>query len=325
MLRALFKAICGLLMLFSAGCFPNTRLLGPDALGPIDKRIQQRYIPGATSAPSTPDIDRYYSSNDDSERVALRNHIITGLMAVDDFNFQKYASQTSFAQRAAATSSDWIILGLTSAATITGGEQAKTVLAGVAAAITGGRIALDKEVFYDTTLPVLLQRMQKMRERKRVEIVQKLQTLTDKEYTLEAGVSDVYDYFRSGTLSAAVADIAEETARMNPQAPADIVGIAEAINKAQLKFTAEGSKADGSKVQVSYTITSAQWESNEHKVLMIKVKRDGAADVTVAPPELSAKAKAAIGLVPTTTTTSAFLSTQAQRDAFNKLTINVSE
>ena len=128
-----------------------------------------------------------------------------------------YSANAAFYQRGSATLGDFAVLGLTSAATITSGVQAKTVLSGVAAAITGGRIAVDKEIFYDTTLPILLERMRSLRAVKYVEIQNKLTSQDAEHYTLQAALADVYDYFQDGTLAAAIADISKDTS--NKAAP----------------------------------------------------------------------------------------------------------
>src|SRR5438552_3260307 len=78
----------------------------------------------------------------------------------------------------------FLVLALTGGAAVTGGAQAKSILAAVAGAVTGGRIAVDKEVFYQNTFPALVQRMKKLRDKQRDIIESKLKSQSDDEYPL---------------------------------------------------------------------------------------------------------------------------------------------
>jgi hypothetical protein len=148
------------------------------------------------------------------QRGQLRNEIVTGLLAADEYDFQSYAARAALYQRTAAVGSEFAVLALTTGATMAAGEQAKSALAGLAAAVASGRVAFDKEVFYDTAFPALLERMQALRARKREAIEAKLATLSNAQYPLNAAVLDVLDYYRHGTLAAAIADVARQTEQL---------------------------------------------------------------------------------------------------------------
>lgn len=109
------------------------------------------------------------------------------------------------------------VLGLSTAATVSGGKQAKTVLAGMAAFITGTRVAVDKELFFDQSLPVLMSRMRILREQKKLELLAKIEgpnQLPVESYTLMQAWHDVLAYEQMGTLTTTIMNIAEETEKM---------------------------------------------------------------------------------------------------------------
>lgn len=223
--------IVGLLVAASLfGCQDN-RAFGPGQLKSYNDALMARYI-GKNGSQVSGWLDRYNAAQD-SDKKTIRNEVISSLLAIDDYNFQEYASRTAVLQRSSATAGDIIVLGLTSAAAITGGPQAKSVLSGVAAVVTGSRVAVDKEVFYDTALPILLDRMQALRATKRQEIESSLKQDAS-TYSLQAALSDVYDYFRDGTLAAAVSDIsketAEKTAAASPSVQKEMDNFAAALN-----------------------------------------------------------------------------------------------
>lgn len=267
---------------------PN-RVLGPGNFSVINDQLRHEYL-GEKAPRAIPAFDDYRQNEDAYLAAALanpndqslasklstlkmqRDRIINGLIAIDDYNFQDYASRTGLYQRMSATGGDIAVLGLTSAAAVTGGREAKSILAGIAALVTGSRIAVDKEVFYQNTLPVLLDRMQSLRVIHKQAIQDKLATKSVVDYPLDAAIADVLDYFHDGTLYAAVSDIAKDTANKASAGGAPTAGplldsLAAAINKNNPVVAAKGA---------NFSLSAAKWDA-AYTVLTVNATRTPAA------------------------------------------------
>lgn len=147
-------------------------------------------------------------------------------------------------------------LGLTAAATITGGSQAKTVLAGLATAVTGSKLAVSQNMFAEKATYVLIAQMDAARQEVGTRVRGSMTQPIDK-YPLAIAISDLYEYYQAGTLPAALnavasdaaqtSNVAQETATItyilqnwdNPQAQA----MRRGLSPEGLKSLEEGRKA----------------------------------------------------------------------------------
>lgn len=166
---------------------------------------------------ATQEVFSTYNGKKGEEKEAYRREVVVAWLSIVDAEYNSYELDLSKARRGTNAVSDVTVLGLSTAATISGGEQAKTVLAGMAALITGARAVVDKELFYDQSLPVLMSRMRILREQKKLEILANVEgpnQLPVETYTLMHAWQDVLDYEQMGTLTTTIMNIAEETEKI---------------------------------------------------------------------------------------------------------------
>jgi hypothetical protein len=201
-------AMLGMLTLtVLCGC-GRSRLLSLDELDGMNNLQKKRYIDAGAAK-----VQDYYSTPASNEpvRTQLRNEITYGLLSIAEHDSMKYMVELSVTRRATNLGTDLVELGLASAATITNGEQAKTVLSGLTALAAGTRISIDKNLFYEQTMPAIVSAIRAEQavilERIRAKLL-----LPDRDYPLGAALLDVYEYYATGTITYGARKIAEKAA-----------------------------------------------------------------------------------------------------------------
>lgn len=148
---------------------------------------------------------------------ALRDEIVNGRLRATDLQFGLWQRALVTDTMKLSTGGDITSLAVTTAATITSSIHAKTILSAIATALTGAKAAINKDVFYDKTVPVLLAQMIAMRKQVLVRLRTGLsQEITD--YSLNRALTDVDDYYAAGTITAALAGITEAAGKSSGDA-----------------------------------------------------------------------------------------------------------
>jgi hypothetical protein len=127
-------------------------------------------------------VDVYYEKN--------KNALITG----------RALSNTGF---------DIVQLGLTGSATLASGGTSN-VLAGIATAIHGARLSIDKNVFNDNASLLIAAKMDQLRKTKR-DLIEKQKIDEILAYTLDAAMRDAIEYYYAGTINGALLALFNET------------------------------------------------------------------------------------------------------------------
>lgn len=156
-------------------------------------------------------LKRYVSGTDDAGKKAVRDEFIETRMALIDLAYAGFR-QTMYAQRVGANVGvDLATLGLAAAGAATSSEQAKTGLHALSGALIGGKASIDKNVFFDRTLPALLAQMEASRSAVRLRLLTGMMVGTDR-YPLLQARSDVEEYYTAGTIIGAISGITDEAA-----------------------------------------------------------------------------------------------------------------
>ena len=165
-----------------------------------------------------------------ARRRDIRDKLIDGRIALMDLHYNQFIAAASFNRQTIDTVGDATLLGLGFATTVTGGEHAKTVLAAAATGVTGLKLSVDKNFFYEKTLPVLVSTMGAQRKQVLVDLLRGRQLPVD-QYTLAQAITDLNSYYLAGTFIGALQTIQSEAGKSNAQATEEI---------ATLKFTEDG-------------------------------------------------------------------------------------
>jgi hypothetical protein len=160
-------------------------------------------------------------------RRAKRDEIIGGQIIAINKVFG--ALERTLSQSAAAMSigTDMAVLGLNAAASVVGGASLKAALAATSGGLIGAKGSIDKNLFYEKTLPVLLSEMRASRKATMVRIRRGL-TLSTTDYSLSAAMTDVGEYFFSGSIPGAIAAISANTGTTAKDADAKLNQVVDA-------------------------------------------------------------------------------------------------
>lgn len=125
--------------------------------------------------------------------MAERNRVIDAYLFLADLSFREYVNGLYAQVSAANTVADLAILGLSASAALVGGEQAKTILAAGAAAISGSKAIISADWYEQQAKTPLIATMRELRAAKLREIeLGKRQPV--RAYSLSAGMLDVQEY-----------------------------------------------------------------------------------------------------------------------------------
>lgn len=136
----------------------------------------------------------------------FRNRVIDHYMGEIDRHYERYSQKLFNEGIQTALGFDTAIIGLSSTAALF--EDAANDLATVISAFAGTQAAINKNLFFERTLPALIVTMDAERTKVETEIIQR-KTLPMADYTLEAAIRDLRRYQQAGTLMRSVTKVTE--------------------------------------------------------------------------------------------------------------------
>jgi len=189
------------LLICVAGCHTTRKPGFPRQSYNEDKQIKQ--LEAVFAKPDL--IRKYYAMTNASEpeKKAARNEIVTGRIALINLNYNQFVGQFTFEKQTLDAAADITELGLNLATTAVGGAETKTILGAVASGVVGTKLAIDKNFFYEKTVPVLVTSMNAQRKEALLPIMTGLAKSTD-DYPLAQGLSDLDTYYFAGTFIGAL-------------------------------------------------------------------------------------------------------------------------
>lgn len=135
-----------------------------------------------------------------------RNQIIEDLIFVIDVNYNTFERKL-YAERASAnTLVDLVSLSVTSASTLVGAKETKTILSAVATGITGGRAAVDKNFFQEQSTSAIITTMRTARMNELI-LIRNSEVKSLANYPMTHALTDLADYYNAGTLMNALGTI----------------------------------------------------------------------------------------------------------------------
>jgi hypothetical protein len=146
-------------------------------------------------------------ATDDARREGLsptawRDMIVGIHMAAADARYVDFRRSLSRQSKGSFFGLDSVALGLSSGASIAG-ERAANILSAGAAAVTGSRATLAKEVYFEKTLPALLAGMDAARLNVKTDILTRLRQPPE-TYPLSAAFTDLMRYEAAASLDSAI-------------------------------------------------------------------------------------------------------------------------
>ncbi len=144
------------------------------------------------------------------DQTPCRDEIAQALLVAIDLRYADFELGFFDATRYGGFSATVTTLGLTGAASVSGGEAAR-ILSAIAAGVTGAREAFNREVLVDRTAVALQTAMRAQRNTVLAQVRDGLRQPAT-VYPLGAALSDLYAYFRAGTVVGALTGVNEAVA-----------------------------------------------------------------------------------------------------------------
>jgi len=160
-------------------------------------------------------------SDDSSERNRLQNKAI----AVIDQRFYAFVRDLAADRADSSAAVAGTTLGASTAGVFVKSVKAKTNYALFAAGVIGAFGIVDKNYFYEKTVPALVAAMRASRAKVQLRVKQ-AQSERIEQYNGVAALQDVEDYYAAGTLLAAISDV---TARAEAEANATLADVRELL------------------------------------------------------------------------------------------------
>jgi hypothetical protein len=155
-----------------------------------------------------------------------RDMVVNVYLSAIDSRYFEFRTALSSERREVGTGFDFAILGLTTLAT-TAQDSIRESLAAAASVMTGTRASLDRNLYFDRTLPSLLAAMEASRLRVLARITQNLGK-NELEYPLETAFTDLRAYEMAASLDGAIGVITAEASELRQAAEAELATAVQA-------------------------------------------------------------------------------------------------
>ncbi len=178
-------------------------------------------------------VTNYHDSTDAVLRKHIRDEVVYGRLRAYDIEFKKFEKALAGDNNTFSIGSEWVVLGLNAAGAVTGGAGTKAALAAASAGIVGAEGVVDKDLFYQKTIPALLAAMEAGRLKALVPIKTGLGK-SDADYSLDQALVDLGAYDTAGSIPDAITGIVNDagaSASTSQQAIINIARDASFLNK----------------------------------------------------------------------------------------------
>ena len=183
-------------------------------------------------------MTRFYAADTSESRALIRNQFIEVRSALINLNFNQF-KKDMFAQRGgAAVGVDFVTMLLGGVAASVADKGVKTGAGALTTVVVGSKASLDKNVFYDRTLPVLLTQMEAKRAQVRERILAGM-SADPALYPLMQASSDLEAYFDAGTISGALTEVTAQAGVVKEQADQALRKRLPSVEELQTRFKSQ--------------------------------------------------------------------------------------
>jgi hypothetical protein len=152
----------------------------------------------------------YFNPTYAAQRAQIRNEIILGRLHAYDITFADFEKRLYGDGNGVTLGGDLTALVLTGLTATMGGAATKSALGAASTGVIGAKAAIDKDLYYQKTIPALLAQMEADRLVAKLPIVAGLK-LSDAEYPLIQAYIDLDAYKNAGSIPAAINAINKDT------------------------------------------------------------------------------------------------------------------
>jgi hypothetical protein len=146
-----------------------------------------------------------------------RNQIVEDIIYLIDVNYTKFEGELSLSRASFETSSDLAVLGLGAAGSLINVTSTQALLAAISGGISGARVSINKNFFYEQSTSGLVSTMRASRKKK-LEDIRKAEALLLADYPMSQALGDTTDYYNAGTIVGALQSIISEAGKKEKDA-----------------------------------------------------------------------------------------------------------
>lgn len=132
-----------------------------------------------------------------------RNEFISGRLVMMNIRYIQFVRTTTSEKQLLDSAVDILALSLNLAGASVGSAETKTILAAVAAGVMGSKTVVDKNFYYEKTVPALVAAMNAERKKILATILNGMDEPLDK-YSFDKALTDLHDYYFAGTYLGAI-------------------------------------------------------------------------------------------------------------------------
>ena len=151
--------------------------------------------------------EKYYEATG-AQKINLRNEIVNAQIRAYDIRFREYEQNLFDLGIGLGVGTDWASLALSGLTATVGNASTKAALGAANSGLIGAKGALDKHLFMERTLPVIMTEMANQRSAILLQIRAGLNEVDVSKYSLDQALGDVQRYARAGSIVAALTGIA---------------------------------------------------------------------------------------------------------------------
>ena len=180
----------------SVGGFPER----PESIDDKLTKLQEMYFQPKA------DVLGEYSEKSGEERRTYRNEVVHGRLLALDMQFGLFKESIYKEGVTSNLTIDVLEATFGAAGTAVKGAEASRILSALSGVTSGTGTAINKNLYYERTLPALLAVMDAKRDEIRGEILTGL-TLTDADYPLGRALTDLERYLHAGSIPGAIGEV----------------------------------------------------------------------------------------------------------------------
>ncbi len=169
-------------------------------------------------------ISEYYGTTLPETRKDTRDTIVSKVLIVTDIHYHDFIESVSVFKKKKDTAAEIGVVAASGVASLIHPLSTAQIFSQVSVGIQSSNIAVNKNFFYEQTIPVLISSMNARRLTVRADIVRNVK-LGTQNYPLQAALADLDRYYNAGTFEGAVELIAKKAGDEKKEAE-------ERINKA---------------------------------------------------------------------------------------------
>jgi len=157
----------------------------------------------------------------EEDKCLCRDNIVYARVRAIDIHFNRFLQAATKENIQLNVGVDWVVLGLGGAGAVISNSNTQSILAAISGGLTGAKGSIDKNVYFEKTMPVLLSKMIALRKSVLVIIYQGLELDTSR-YPLIRALNDIDDYYNAGTIPGAIIGITATAGATIEKAEKDI-------------------------------------------------------------------------------------------------------